>query len=238
MNIVITSGGTSEDIDKVRKITNRSSGKLGSMIADEFVNKYDKNIGKIYYLCPKNAILPQINKKIEIINITNTQSLKDKIEEILTQNKIDVFIHSMAVSDYTVDFVEDENGKILDSEKISSNLNKLIIHLKQTPKIISMVKQLSPKTKLVGFKLLSNVNQDDLITAAKNLMDKNNCDFVLANDITNISKEKHIGYLINKDKKFTILQTKQEIANAIVKSVIRWENKNMKLFILKKLQTK
>ncbi len=221
MNIVITSGGTSEDIDKVRKITNRSSGKLGSMIADEFVNKYDKNIGKIYYLCPKNAILPQINKKIEIINITNTQSLKDKIEEILTQNKIDVFIHSMAVSDYTVDFVEDENGKILDSEKISSNLNKLIIHLKQTPKIISMVKQLSPKTKLVGFKLLSNVNQDDLITAAKNLMDKNNCDFVLANDITNISKEKHIGYLINKDKKFTILQTKQEIANAIVKSVIR-----------------
>ena len=32
--IVITSGGTSERIDNVRKITNSSSGKLGMVIAN------------------------------------------------------------------------------------------------------------------------------------------------------------------------------------------------------------
>ncbi len=36
MNVVITAGGTSEPIDMVRKITNSSSGKLGSIIASKF----------------------------------------------------------------------------------------------------------------------------------------------------------------------------------------------------------
>ena len=35
INVVITSGGTSERIDNVRKITNSSSGKLGSVISDK-----------------------------------------------------------------------------------------------------------------------------------------------------------------------------------------------------------
>ena len=34
MNILITSGGTSEKIDQVRSITNHSTGQLGKMIAE------------------------------------------------------------------------------------------------------------------------------------------------------------------------------------------------------------
>ena len=49
INVVITSGGTSEPIDNVRKITNSSSGKLGCTIAEEIL-KLD-NLDKIYYIC-------------------------------------------------------------------------------------------------------------------------------------------------------------------------------------------
>ena len=52
MNVVITAGGTSEPIDMVRKITNSSSGKLGSIIASKF------NQCKVFYICAKKSIKP------------------------------------------------------------------------------------------------------------------------------------------------------------------------------------
>ena len=73
--IIITSGGTSERIDNVRKITNSSSGKLGSLIASKLIELNDFNIEKIYYICSKNAIKPT-NTKIEIIEIVDTNDLK------------------------------------------------------------------------------------------------------------------------------------------------------------------
>ena len=45
--IVITAGGTSEKIDNVRKITNSSSGKLGSVIATKLLELQDDKIEKI-----------------------------------------------------------------------------------------------------------------------------------------------------------------------------------------------
>ena len=41
MNTLITSGGTSEKIDRVRSITNHSTGQLGKIIAETFLNKGD-----------------------------------------------------------------------------------------------------------------------------------------------------------------------------------------------------
>ena len=48
--IIITAGGTSEKIDNVRKITNSSSGKLGSVIATKLLELPDDKIEKIYYV--------------------------------------------------------------------------------------------------------------------------------------------------------------------------------------------
>lgn len=104
MKIIITSGGTSENIDKVRKITNNSSGRLGSMIANEFIKNGNK-IEKIYYICDKKAVLPVKNNKIDIVYISNVESLNNKLQSILKAEKVDIIVHSMAVSDYTVDYV-------------------------------------------------------------------------------------------------------------------------------------
>ena len=156
--IIITAGGTSEKIDNVRKITNSSSGKLGSVIATKLLELQDDKIEKIYYVCSKNTIRP-IGEKIEIIEIVDTKNLELVIKKLLKENKIDYFIHSMAVSDYTVDYVTtaenlaislENKGNILETicnfnlvitdDKISSNYDNLIIKLKKTPKIISIIK--------------------------------------------------------------------------------------------------
>ena len=102
MNIVITAGGLSEHIDKVRKITNSSTGKLGMIIANTFLD--ESNIDNIYYICPKGTLRPN-SELVNIIEVEGAHDAKQKIEDILKNNKIHFFIHSMAVSDYTIDYV-------------------------------------------------------------------------------------------------------------------------------------
>ena len=58
MDILITAGGTSERIDEVRKISNIATGRLGSLIADAFLQK-DTDVT---YLCTEGAILPKSKK--------------------------------------------------------------------------------------------------------------------------------------------------------------------------------
>ena len=230
--IVITAGGTSEKIDNVRKITNSSSGKLGMTIANHLLKENDDLI--IYYVCSKNSLRP-LDKRIKVIEIDDTISLKNKIENLLLNEKIDYFIHSMAVSDYMTDYVTTierikasikntsnleeafSNIEIINGNKISSYEDNLVIVLKQTPKIISIIKDLSPQTYLVGFKLLDGVSKEELISVAKKLRDKNKCDLVVANDLATIRNGEHIAYIIDKNNEIDESHGKDDIAKKLVR---------------------
>jgi phosphopantothenate-cysteine ligase len=236
--IVITAGGTSEKIDNVRKITNYSSGKTGMAIANEFLKDNDTYI---YYICTKDAFRPE-SDRVRIIEIEGTMELKETVENVLTSESIDYFVHSMAVSDYmkdyvtTIDRIKDSIKKHSDIEeafreidtiegnKISSYENNLVIVLKPTPKIISLIKELSPKTFLVGFKLLDGVSKEELVTVAKKLRDKNKCDLVVANDLSSIRKGNHTAYIIDKEDNIEEAKVKEDIAKKIVRR-INYENK-------------
>lgn len=237
--IIITAGGTSEKIDNVRKITNSGSGKLGYTIANKLIEKMNDDIEKIYYICAKESYKPT-NEKIEIIEISGTYELEKNVRELLTSQKIDYFIHSMAVSDYTVDYVttaerlalEIENNKNSDitstivnykdgikDSKISSYEENLIIKLKKTPKIISIIKEISPKTFLVGFKLLDNVSENQLLDVAIKLKDKNKCNLVVANDLKNIRNGSHKAFIIRKDNTYKNADGKEDIAEKLIEEM-------------------
>ena len=107
-----------------------------------------------------------------------------------------------------------------DDSKISSYEDDLVIVLKKTPKIISIIKNICPDTYLVGFKLLDNVKKEKLIEVAKKLRDKNNCDLVVANDLKNINKDMHKAYIIDKNNNEILCNTKEEIAKNLVKKLL------------------
>lgn len=233
--IVITAGGTSEKIDQVRKITNSSTGKLGMAIANHLLATQEDIM--IYYVCSKTSYRP-LDKRVQVLEIEGTTDLKKTVEDLLLNQSIDVFIHSMAVSDYMTDYVTtlerikesvkkypslDEafsHIEVLGGNKISSYEDNLVIVLKPTPKIISLIKTLSPSTYLVGFKLLDGVSKEKLIQVAKNLRDKNNCDLVVANDLELIRSGKHSAYLIDRVDKIEEALGKDEIAQKLVRKII------------------
>lgn len=222
---VITSGGISEKIDNVRKITNSSSGKLGMTIANHLLES--KSDITIYYVCSKNALRPS-NKSVKIIEVVGTLDLKDKVESLLRNEKIDYFIHTMAVADYMVDYVttvdkmkksflNNSDMEVIKDTKISSYENNLVLVLKPTPKIISLIKKESPLTYLVGFKLLDGVSKKELIEVATRLRDKNKCDLVVANDLKDIRNKEHKAYIIDKEDKVVEASDKEDIAKKLVR---------------------
>ncbi len=227
-NIVITAGGTSERIDDVRVISNFSSGRLGLAVAKAFSESDTVDIGAIYYLCDKNTVVPE-NDKVKVIRVAGAQGLLNGLQDLFQQEKIDAVVHAMAVSDYTVKQVstleavrnreENKPENILNQGKISSEMDDLVILLKKTPKVIGEIKKIQPDTILVGFKLLTDVSREHLIQIGYRLLQKNDCDFVLANDLTEITGDRHRGHLIAKDGSYQTYETKQEIASAIVNHV-------------------
>ncbi len=239
MLIVITAGGVKEKIDNVRSITNSSSGKLGLNIAYSFLESVP-NCELIYIY--GGTAEPCLDEKgrVENIKIRDTQDLLDIVSHILISHKVDIFIHSMAVADYTTECVIDmEKLKFLvldqtisdfdalikdcmvdKDSKISSSMKMPAIILKNTPKVIEQIKKLSPHTFLVGFKLLDNVSEEELFDVGFNLLRKNRCNLVLANDIHHIRQGNHKAMLIYPEKTFDRVEGKHNIAKFIVKKTI------------------
>jgi len=229
INILITSGHTTEKIDNIRNISNVSTGSLGDKIAKKYLE-----MGHIvYYICNINSKQPK-SDNAKVTYITDVASAVLVIKDLLKNIDIDIIVHAMAVSDFTVKHVFDFDNfeqnlkyeinahKLLNklsldtNQKISSNIQNLGIMLTQTPKIVSILRNLAENAVIVSFKLQDNVSNDELISRAMQLLIKNKCDFVLANDIKNINGEEHIGYLLRPDKSFIQYNTKEEIAAAIV----------------------
>lgn len=248
MNILITAGGTKEAIDQVRHITNMSSGSLGREILTKA--QLEPSIEKIYFLSPKTAFPSndRVMSKTHLIQTESVEDLQNNLQNILTTEKIDAVIHSMAVSDFTTagvftnedlaSYLNVEMGnkevsyelilnllnkideyKIDNSSKISSKSEHMNIALKPTPKVIGNIKKWSPNTVLIGFKLLENVSDSELINVAREQMKKNGCDFVWANDIKRIRQNGHQGILVEKNN-YTHIEGKDSIAKGIIDTII------------------
>jgi phosphopantothenate-cysteine ligase len=213
--ILVTAGGTIEPIDSVRSITNISSGILGKLISDEFAKGENNDV---FHLASKKVVLPEMKKNIKIISsISDAESLRTEIRKVCKENKIDIIIHSAAVSDYRVKKILYDGREIkVKDKKISSAFKNPVIVLEKTPKIIKELRELSPDAIIIGFKLLTDASIEELKKAAVGLLEKNVLNFVLANDSKNLSLSKHRGYLFSRNGNYTEFTGKDKIARGIV----------------------
>lgn len=213
---MVTAGGTREYIDDVRVLTNISTGKLGAAIAEQFLS--DDNY-EIHYVAPSNAVIPRLlhlyGSKAIIHTITDVASVMKVMEELVPQ--MDVVIHSMAVSDF---------GFLPISEKLKSNdpdafIDSLKSRIFKNPKILSQIKIWNPNCILVSFKFEVGLEHDKLIEIARKSMLDNNCDFVVANDKTEMVKNKiHTAYILNNsDTSEITINGKEYIADLLYKLI-------------------
>lgn len=228
MKILVTSGGTSEAIDRVRSITNHSTGRLGKVITETLL----KAGHQVCLITTQQALKPELDQNLTIIEIKNTSDLLQEMKRIVPDYQ--VLIHSMAVSDYSPvymtgldevqasqDLSEFLHKKNMET-KISSKDEVQVLFLKKNPKIISLVKEWNPSIHLIGFKLLVDVTKEHLIQIARESLEKNQADIIVANDLTQINAEQHIAYLVEKAS-FQTASSKQEIADLLLKKIQSYE---------------
>ncbi|MGT2925637.1 phosphopantothenate--cysteine ligase [Streptococcus cuniculipharyngis] len=225
MKILITSGGTTEPIDAVRGITNHATGRLGQLLAQLFLDKGHQ----VTLVTSPGSYRPEKHKRLKLIEVSTVNSLQNVLEHLVKDHQ--VFIHSMAVSDYSPVYMTDLEDVMASKDlsqllkrhnhqgKISSSSDYQVLFLKKTPKLISLVKKWNPDIRLIGFKLLVNVPKEQLLQVARTSLHKNQADLIVANDLYQIKQDQHQAYLVSAEG-YQTLTSKPAIAQAIYERVI------------------
>ena len=203
---LVTAGPTHEYIDPVRYISNKSSGKQGYEIAKSL----KKNGFETTLISGPTNLDP-----ISGVNLINVNSAEEMFNVTLENLPVDVAIFSAAVADYKVKNKEKE--KIKKKESIDLSLEKNIDILGH----ISKHNSLRPKI-VIGFAAETN----NLIKNSKIKLAEKNCDWIIANDVSNPSigfesdfNEVSIFYKNMNDEKLQKMK-KSLLAEEIVKRVV------------------
>lgn len=205
--IVITAGGTKENIDPVRFIGNYSSGKMGTALAD----KAQKSGAEVVLI--KTFELSEKNYKT--VDVKSALEMQKAVEKEFLQNDADILIMTAAVADYRPEVQTDFKIK-------KENNDEITLKLVKNPDILSeMCRAKKPHQEVIGFCAESN----DLIENAKEKILKKGCNYLVANDIsrkdTGFSSDYNEVYLLNKNLEITKIEkdTKENIALKILEKI-------------------
>jgi phosphopantothenoylcysteine decarboxylase / phosphopantothenate---cysteine ligase len=206
--VLVNAGPTYEAIDPVRFIGNRSSGKMGVAIADEFA----KLGAEVILVLGPSHIKPK-EKNITVINIESAQDMLIACENIF--KTVDIAVLSAAVADY--------KPKQIAISKIKKKEAEFTLELIKTKDVLETLGKQKTHQLLVGFALETN----NIIEYAKEKIVKKNLDFIVANS----ASEQGSGFGVDTNKITIIdkhnkmynfeLKSKQEVASDIVNFALK-----------------
>ena len=209
--VLVNAGPTYEAIDPVRFIGNRSSGKMGVAIADEFAK-----LGADVTLVLGPSHQKPIEKLVTVIKVESAEEMYNACQNQFSNS--DIAILSAAVADYKPKYVADSKIKKKDSD--------FSIELVKTKDILETLGQQKNNQLLVGFALETN----NIIEYAKEKIKKKNLDFIIANSAI----ETGAGFGVDTNKITIIdkhnnlynfeLKSKQEVAKDIVNFALNYLN--------------
>jgi phosphopantothenoylcysteine synthetase/decarboxylase len=211
MNCIVTAGPTFEPLDDVRRLTNFSTGRLGT----ELANFLAAHRHKVTLLIGEPATYAGERKAQSVKVFSTTADLHAKLKSF-SGKKVDAIFHAAAVSDFTFGkmFTRDAAGKLkpfTPSKKISTRGGNLFVELVPTPKIIAALRGWFPRAKIVGWKFEADGQRVDALRAAKKQIADCAMDFCVANgpaygkgfNVVSAGRQKHLA---DAQKLFTALE--------------------------------
>lgn len=203
--IVVTAGGTIEEIDSVRYISNYSSGKMGIALAD---CAYSQGADVIL------VSTVETQKPYRVVKVKSAQEMEEAVNKEFEEATC--IIMAAAVADYRAKEIINHKMKKTEQDEIS-------VQLVKNPDILKNLCQRKSGNKpvIVGF----CAESENLLQNAKEKITRKGCDFLVANDIS----RKDIGFssdynevsILKKDGTFIPVAraTKTEIASKILEVI-------------------
>ena len=166
--IVITSGGTIEEIDPVRYISNYSSGKMGLALADTA-----KSFGaEVVLITTKD-----VTRNYRVVKVKSALDMQKAVEDEFYD--ADCIIMAAAVADYRAKNIAEHKMK-------KTSDNEIVLTLVKNPDILKEMSNKKTHQIIVGF----CAESENLLENAKTKIADKGCDYLIANDIS----RKDIGF--------------------------------------------
>ncbi len=205
--ILVTAGPTCEDIDPVRYITNRSSGKMGYAVAESAVRRGAR---VVLISGPTSLDVPS---GVECVNVRTALEMHQAVKQHFGKASVGIF--AAAVADYRIAEPAEQ--------KIKRSKEALEIRLEPNPDILASVAAEKGARLVVGFAAETNRVAEN---ARKKLAAKN-ADLIVANDVTaegaGFDLDTNVVTLFARDGRDLPLpkMTKREVADRILDEVVR-----------------
>jgi phosphopantothenoylcysteine decarboxylase/phosphopantothenate--cysteine ligase len=180
MKCLVTAGPTFESLDQVRRLTNFSTGTLGTGLAEHMVRCGHE----VTLLLGEMATVQPSGNLDNIRRFTSTSHLRQLLEECAGGN-VNAVYHAAAVSDFRFGRVWERTSqgelREVKAGKISTGVGNLQAELIPTPKIIAELRSLFPQARLVGWKYEVDGNRASAISKAKKQLRECLTDYCVAN---------------------------------------------------------
>jgi phosphopantothenoylcysteine decarboxylase / phosphopantothenate---cysteine ligase len=205
--VLVTAGPTRENVDPVRYLTNRSSGKMGYAVAEAAARR---GAHVILVSGPTSLEAPV---GVERVDVRSAEEMHRAVVEKVAECSIAIF--AAAVADYRP---ADPNG-----QKIKRTNESMNISLEPTPDILASVARNKGERLIVGFA----AETDHVAENARKKLAAKNADLMVANDVTaegaGFDHETNVVTLFARDGRDLALprMSKSEVAHRILDEVVR-----------------
>ncbi len=204
--ILVTAGPTREDVDPVRFLTNRSSGKMGYALAEAAIRR-----GAHVVLISGPTDLP-VPEGADWVPVRTTEEMRHAVRERASDRKI--VIMAAAVSDY--------RPAAPQAQKMKRGGGRLVLELEPTPDILAELGREKGSRLLVGFAAETEHVREN----ARGKLARKHADMIVANDLTQpgagFDSDTNIVTLFLRDGREIPLPrlSKFEVANRILDQIL------------------
>jgi len=205
--VLVTAGPTCEDLDPVRYITNRSSGKMGYAVAEAAATRG----ARVFLVTGPTAL--ETPQGVERIDVRSAEEMHRAVTDHF--RGVSIAILAAAVADY--------RPAQPSATKIKKGDDSLNIPLERTIDILAAIGQNKGAATVVGFA----AETDNVAENARKKLAAKNADLIVANDVTaegaGFDLDTNVVTLFSRDGRDLPLPklTKKEVAHRILDEVIR-----------------
>jgi len=196
LKVLVTAGPTVEDIDPVRFLSNRSSGKMGYAVAEAAIRRG----AEVYLVSGPTAL--KAPSGVKLTGVRSAAQMKDAVLELYPS--MDIVVKAAAVGDY--------RPAETAAQKIKKSGDGMVLQLVRTDDILEILGREKRSQVLVGFA----AETERLLESAQSKLKRKNLDLLVANDVSLgvFGSDSSSVHILNRTGETVILENQSKLAIA------------------------
>ncbi len=194
--VLVTAGPTVEDIDPVRFLSNRSSGKMGYAVAQTALHR-----GAEVFLVSGPTGL-QAPAGAHLIPVRSASQMKEEVLKLYPG--MDIVVKAAAVSDY--------RPLEISPQKIKKEAGEMTLRLNRNEDILELLGKEKKRQILVGFA----AETERLLESAREKLIRKNLDLLVANDVSAgvFGSDISTAHILSRDGEVATIENQSKLAIA------------------------